>query len=76
MSHLKSLTFINEQHKATGQHKPSTHKGQNNGQKAPLSWAEKVKVTNANIRFTLKPLLRHPPDQKLILEEAMENSDH
>ena len=35
------------------------------------------KVTNANIRFTLEPMSRHPPNQKLVIpKEAMENSDH
>ncbi|KAJ6295842.1 hypothetical protein OIU78_023799 [Salix suchowensis] len=63
-------THRNEQRKATGQ------QGQHNGRKAPVSWAEKVKVTNANSRFTLEPLSRPPPGQQLVIpEEAMEDSE-
>ncbi|KAJ6711620.1 hypothetical protein OIU79_007956 [Salix purpurea] len=58
----------NEQRKATGQ------QGQLNGRKTPVSWAEKVKVTNANSRFSLEPLARPPPGEQLVLpEEAMED---
>ncbi|KAJ6749810.1 hypothetical protein OIU85_000443 [Salix viminalis] len=63
-------TQKNEQQKATGQ------QGQLNGRKSPVSWAEKVKVTNANSRFSLEPLARPPPGEQLVIpEEAMEDSE-
>ncbi|KAJ6287617.1 hypothetical protein OIU78_001704 [Salix suchowensis] len=77
MSPPHSPTLRAEKHKTIGQNRPNTQQGQNNGRKAPSSWAEKVKVTNANTRFTLESLPRHPTDQQMVIpEEAMENSDN
>ncbi|KAJ6743016.1 ZINC KNUCKLE CX2CX4HX4C-RELATED [Salix viminalis] len=77
MSQPNSPTLRVEKPKATGQQKLNNQQGQNNGRKPQSSWAEKVKVTNANTRFTLESLPRHPPDQQMVIpEEAMENSDN
>ncbi|KAG5224255.1 Exo endo phos domain-containing protein [Salix suchowensis] len=69
-TNIANPTQRNEQRKATGQ------QGQLNGRKTPVSWAEKVKVTNANSRFSLEPLARPPPGEQLVIpEEAMEDSE-
>ncbi|KAJ6416088.1 hypothetical protein OIU84_004816 [Salix udensis] len=69
-TNVANPTPRNEQRKATGQ------QGQLNGRKTPISWAEKVKVTNANSRFSLEPLARPPPGEQLVIpEEAMEDSE-
>ncbi|KAF9671283.1 hypothetical protein SADUNF_Sadunf12G0031300 [Salix dunnii] len=50
--------MIRERGNTNGKHLPHPPQRQNAGRKAPTSWAEKVKVTNATTWFTLEPMSR------------------
>uniref|UniRef100_A0A6N2N5H3 DUF4283 domain-containing protein n=1 Tax=Salix viminalis TaxID=40686 RepID=A0A6N2N5H3_SALVM len=75
MSHTLNHPSATVGKRPTGKH-PNVPQDQNAGKKAPISWAEKVKVNNAATRFTLEPLPRPPTGHQLVIpEEVMENSD-
>ncbi|KAJ6422489.1 hypothetical protein OIU84_027449 [Salix udensis] len=55
---------------------PKAATNQGDSRKAPSSWADKVKVTNANTRYSLDPMPRLPMGQQLIIpEDVMEGVD-
>ncbi|KAG5223805.1 disease resistance protein [Salix suchowensis] len=55
---------------------PKAATNQGDSRKGPSSWADKVKVTNANTRYSLDPMPRLPMGQQLIIpEDVMEGVD-
>ncbi|KAJ6678181.1 hypothetical protein OIU85_008741 [Salix viminalis] len=72
MSHTHNHTSVNVGKRPTGKH-PNIPQDQNAGRKAPISWAEKVKVTNAATTFTLEPLPRPPTGHQLVIPEEVQN---
>ncbi|KAJ6672522.1 hypothetical protein OIU85_013821 [Salix viminalis] len=71
MSHTLNHPSATVGKRPTGKH-PNVPQDQNAGKKAPISWAEKVKVNNAATRFTLEPLPRPPTGHQLVIPEEVQ----
>ncbi|KAJ6739790.1 hypothetical protein OIU79_000026, partial [Salix purpurea] len=55
---------------------PKTPPNQGDNKKITSSWADKVKVTNADTRYSLEPMPRLPVGQQLVIpEEVMDGVD-